>query len=124
MSGIRFFMALLACGTLSVSAVAADADSKKEEKPSIEEAKEDILVIKGGDIQTVTKGVIREGVIVIRDGKITELGTDVEIPEDATVIDASGKRLTPGFIALNVSRLGLSRTSGELSDSLDPFDRN
>ena len=118
----------------------ADAETKKEEKPApakkaepqddetkekdAEEDKEKVLVIRGGDIQTVTNGMIREGTIVIRDGKIEGMGTDVEVPEDATVIDATGKRLTPGFVALDVSRIGLSRSDGELSDSLDPFDRN
>lgn len=98
---------------------------KDEKKPSEEkEEKDDVLVIRGGDIQTVTQGMIRRGTIVIRDGKIAEMGSDVEIPDGATVIDASGKRLTPGFIALNVSRLGLSSTTGELTDSLNPFDRN
>ena len=96
-----------------------DAKDKKDEKE-----KEKVLVIQGGDIQTVTDGVIREGTLIIRDGKIDEMGSDLEIPEGAIVIDATGKRLTPGFVAMNVSRLGLARSTGELSDSLDPFDRN
>lgn len=136
------FLAALLCATpahscLSTStAYAADSDKKETDKPKTapkaDEKKEDeakdkkeaALVVKGGDIQTVTGGVIRQGVIVIRDGKIEAMGADIEIPDDATVIDATGKRLTPGFIALNVSRLGLSSTSGELADSLNPFDRN
>ncbi len=149
MTAIRnhlLFLAVLSCTAMmhccvaAPLAIAVDADKKETEKPKVAEKEDDkkkddekakadkekaaVLVVKGGDIQTVTGGVIRQGIIVIRDGKIDAMGADVEIPDGATVIDATGKRLTPGFIALNVSRLGLSSTSGELADSLNPFDRN
>lgn len=129
----HWILAALISALVFTSASACAADAEKKDDKSVSDKKDDkeekkdeekVLVIQGGDIQTVTQGVIREGVIVIRDGKIDEIGADVEIPEGATVIDAKGKRLTPGFVALNVSRLGISRSTGELSDSLNPFDRN
>ncbi|MEO1523958.1 MAG: amidohydrolase family protein [Planctomycetota bacterium] len=126
---------ILALASIPSAVLAADAETKKDEKSAaaakVDKEKKDaeakdekILVIRGGDIQTVTQGVIREGTIVIRDGKIDEIGTDIEVPDGATVIDATGKRLTPGFVALNVSRLGLARSTTSLQDSLNPFDRN
>lgn len=125
---IHFWMSVvLALTFVSAPSLVWAQDSKKdasEEKKEKESDEEKVLVIQGGDIQTVTNGVIRKGTIVIRDGKIDAMGKDVEVPEGATIIDATGKRLTPGFIALNVSRLGLSRSPSTLSDSLDPFDRN
>ena len=36
--------------------------------------------------------------IVIRDGLIESVGTDIQIPADATVVDLDGKYIYPGFI--------------------------
>lgn len=47
---------------------------------------------------TVTKGTITDGTLVIADGKIKALGTNVTIPAGATVIDCAGKRVYPGMI--------------------------
>jgi imidazolonepropionase-like amidohydrolase len=49
-------------------------------------------------IMTITQGTIEHGTILFDKGKITAIGTDVAIPEDATVIDATGKTITPGFV--------------------------
>ncbi len=57
-----------------------------------------ITVIQNGTILTVTKGTMQKGSIVIRDGKITEVGTIVKVPAGATVIDATGMYVTPGLI--------------------------
>lgn len=37
-------------------------------------------------------------VVLVSDGVITEVGTEVEVPEDATVVDAAGQTLLPGLI--------------------------
>ncbi len=58
---------------------------------------QDVTVIQNGTIHTVTKGTIR-GSIVIRDGKIAEIGEKVMTPTGARVIDASGKHVIPGII--------------------------
>jgi imidazolonepropionase-like amidohydrolase len=57
-----------------------------------------VVAIKGATVLTVTKGVIANGTVVIKDGKIAAVGRDVAIPEGATVIDAAGKFLMPGII--------------------------
>ena len=99
-----------------------DQDAEEESKTEVDES---LLAIRGGDIFTVTQGTIRDGVILIRDGKIERIGQRIEIPEDAQVIDASGMKITPGLIALSMSRVGLGSTgSSEYADALDPFDRN
>ena len=64
------------------------------------------VAIHGATIHTITQGSIEGGTIVFRDGKITALGTEVDIPGDATLIDASGKHVYPGFIQ-SISTLGL-----------------
>lgn len=57
------------------------------------------LVVRGGEIHTMEGGIIKAGVIVIREGKIIDIGKDISLPEEAGVIQAEGYILYPGFIA-------------------------
>jgi imidazolonepropionase-like amidohydrolase len=56
------------------------------------------ILIQNATVLTVTHGNIEHGSILIRDGKIAAVGTDVKAPEGATVIDASGQYVIPGII--------------------------
>lgn len=58
-------------------------------------------------IETVTRGVIERGTVVIRDGLIAAVGADVAVPADARVLDLAGKTVLPAFIDLTLS-LGLA----------------
>ncbi len=58
-------------------------------------------------IETVTKGVIERGTIVVRNGLIQAVGADVAAPADARVLDLSGRTVYPGLIDL-ISNLGLA----------------
>ncbi len=55
------------------------------------------FVIRNGTVMTVSKGTF-VGSVVIKDGKIAEVGTNVTVPPGATVIDATGHYVTPGII--------------------------
>ena len=68
---------------------------------------EDIIAIKADRVDTVTSGVIENGIIVIADGKIKAIGNDIEIPETAEVIDVPDKTIFPGLVNPS-SRIGLS----------------
>jgi imidazolonepropionase-like amidohydrolase len=57
-----------------------------------------IVAIRGGTIHTISSGVIEGGVVLIRDGKIADIGKDVSVPSGAEVIDAAGLIVTPGII--------------------------
>ena len=57
-----------------------------------------MIAIKGGTIVTVKNGTIKDGVILIQGSTIKEVGQDTAIPPSATVIDAAGCYVTPGFI--------------------------
>jgi imidazolonepropionase-like amidohydrolase len=54
--------------------------------------------LKGGTVLTVTKGTIENGTVLIRNGKITAVGSDVSIPSGVEVIDVTGKFVMPGLI--------------------------
>jgi len=57
-------------------------------------------------IETVTKGRIDKGTIVIRNGIIEAVGANVTAPGDARVVDLAGRTVYPGFIDLT-SSMGL-----------------
>ena len=54
-------------------------------------------------IETVTKGKIEKGTIVIRNGIIEAVGPNVTPPGDARVVDLGGRTVYPGFIDLTSS---------------------
>ena len=74
------------------------------------EHKTGTFALTNATIETVTNGAIENGTIVISDGKITALGTDVSIPSDATTIDCSGHSIYPGMIDSG-TQLGLLEIS-------------
>ena len=58
------------------------------------------VAIVGGTVHTLTDaGVIEHGTVLIQDSRITAVGSEVAIPGDARVIDATGKVVTPGLMA-------------------------
>jgi imidazolonepropionase-like amidohydrolase len=56
------------------------------------------VLIKNATVLTVSKGTIKNGSVLIRDGKIAEVGMNIVAPPTAIVIDATGKFLMPGII--------------------------
>ncbi len=56
------------------------------------------IVIKNATVMTASHGTIQNGVVWVHNGKITGVGTSVDAPASAVVVDASGKYLTPGII--------------------------
>ncbi len=74
--------------------------------PSVAQAQSDTWALTNARIQTVTKGVIDKGTIIVRNGLIEAVGANVTIPKDARVMDLGGKTISPGLIDLT-SALGL-----------------
>jgi imidazolonepropionase-like amidohydrolase len=57
-----------------------------------------VTAITGGRVVPVSSEPIDGGTVLIENGRITAVGADVEVPAGATVIDATGKWVVPGFI--------------------------
>ncbi len=57
-----------------------------------------LILIQNATILTVSHGTIEHGSILIKDGKIAEVGTSVKAPSGAQVIDGAGQFVIPGII--------------------------
>ncbi|MCI0601848.1 amidohydrolase family protein [bacterium] len=82
------------------------------------------IAITNAKIYTMAGPVIEKGTVLMRDGKIQEVGSNVSVPADSRVIDASGKSVFPGFIDANC-HIGLSEVTQvtatvDSSESVDP----
>jgi imidazolonepropionase-like amidohydrolase len=76
--------ALLALAPLAIATPAPDTNS--------------VILIQNAAILTVSHGTIEHGSILIKDGKIAEVGSSIKAPKDAKVIDAAGQFVMPGII--------------------------
>jgi imidazolonepropionase-like amidohydrolase len=57
-----------------------------------------VILIQNATILTVSHGTIENGSILIKDGKIAEVGPSIKAPAGAKVIDAAGQFVMPGII--------------------------
>lgn len=57
-----------------------------------------MIALTNGRLYTIEHGVVEQGTVLMDNGKIAAVGTDVIIPADAQVIDVEGRIVTPGFI--------------------------
>jgi imidazolonepropionase-like amidohydrolase len=56
------------------------------------------VLIQNGTVLTITNGVMENTDVLIENGKITEIGTDLSEPRNAKTVDATGKYVMPGII--------------------------
>jgi imidazolonepropionase-like amidohydrolase len=91
-----------------------------------------VVAIRNATILTVTKGTIPNGTVVLQNGKIAAVGTNVQIPAGAEIVDGTGKFVSPGIIdchshiandAINEGTVAVSSMVG-MQDVLDPTDPN
>ena len=68
-------------------------------------------VIRNVNIYTAAGPLIRNGAVLMRDGKIAAIGATVDAPADAIVIDGAGRYVTPGLIDTH-SHLGVYPAPG------------
>ena len=99
--------------------------------PAVPTAAPAETLIKNATILTASHGTINNGSILIRNGKIAEVGPNVKARDpSARIIDATGKYVTPGIIDChshtgvdgNVNEGSLSVTSMvRIRDVIDPY---
>jgi imidazolonepropionase-like amidohydrolase len=75
------------------------------------------IAITGGKVYPVSGPPIEGGTVLIVNGKIAAVGTNVAIPAGAQRIDATGKTVTPGFVN-SATQLGVQEVS-QVRDTRD-----
>ncbi|MDP6538727.1 MAG: amidohydrolase family protein [Planctomycetota bacterium] len=113
----------------------ADDEPEESEKAPVE-IEDYYFAVTGGDVHAAGGEVLRGATLLAKNGKITHIGYDVEIPgvdyfadmpqEDRNFVtetlDATGLRVYPGLVAISSS--GLMGASGDFADTADPFHQN
>jgi len=112
------YLAMLAALALAaLVALPAPGQEKSKEKPR---AAEKTYAIRGAAITSLAGPVIKKGNIVMRDGRIVDIGADAAIPADAEVLDADGLEAYPGmFDALDQAGL---QEIGAVAATVDTHD--
>ncbi|MBI1770369.1 MAG: amidohydrolase family protein [Bacteroidetes bacterium] len=75
-------------------------------------AKYGTFALTNATIETVTKGTLKNGIVVISNGKITAVGENVSIPQGAETIDCKGLFIYPGMID-GGTNIGLSEIGSD-----------
>jgi imidazolonepropionase-like amidohydrolase len=55
------------------------------------------MAIVGATVHPVSGELIISGTVLVRNGKIVAIGTDVQVPDDAITVEAAGKHVYPGM---------------------------
>lgn len=81
------------------------------------------IAITGGRVFPVSGAPIDNATVLIRDGRIVQVGANITVPSDAQRIDATGKWVTPGLInsatELGVQEVSLEQQTRDMSARAD-----
>jgi hypothetical protein len=113
-----------------------DKDEEEESKAIPEEDKDRYFLVENAEVHTGTGQVLRDASVLGKNGKIVEIGYNLEVPgrdyyldvpEDerdfrVQILDAKGLRVYPGLVAISSS--GLAGTSGDFRNSVNPFSQS
>jgi hypothetical protein len=96
---------VLAQGEKPTENVSSTKESKPEEAKGATKPKKPPVwvMVENGTVIPVVGPTLRSGKVLIKDGKIEAIGRDLVPPEGATRIDATGKFVCPGFVAVSSS---------------------
>ncbi len=100
-------------------APAQDEGEGDEDEEEAEDESGKVFAVVNAEIHTGTGAVLRDASLMAREGKIVAIGYELDLPDDAEVLDAQGMRVYPGLIA--VDSANLLGTSRDFADSVDPF---
>jgi imidazolonepropionase-like amidohydrolase len=79
------------------------------------------VALVGATVHPVVAPPMRNGIVVFDRGTITALGTDVQIPDGATVLNVAGKHVYPGLIdaytAIGLTEIGSVRGTRDVAET-------
>ncbi|HEX6309607.1 MAG TPA: amidohydrolase family protein [Longimicrobiales bacterium] len=77
------------------------------------------VAIRNATVLTIANGTLENATVLVRDGKIAAVGSDVTIPDGVRVIDGTGKYVMPGIIDAH-SHMAIEGGINEGSESVTP----
>lgn len=88
------------------------------------------IIVQNGTVLTITDGILEETDVLIVDGEIKKIGSDLKVPSGAKIVDATGMFVMPGIIdahshlALDAVNEGTAPVTAEVwtGDAINPFD--
>ena len=87
-----------------------------------------MIAIINARLETISDGILENGQLVMENGKIKAIGSELEIAEDAHIIDANGRTVTPGIIEahchVGIGEAGLGwegQDNNEVTDPITPW---
>ena len=89
-------------------------------------AADETLAVVGGTLVPIDGPPIEDGVLLVQGGRIAAVGAsaDVAVPEDATILDVTGKVVMPGLVDTHshISGAGAADSSGPLQPGVRVVD--
>ena len=90
MNSTRNILSTSICWLVAIAIVTMIADGRTQAQT---------VAYTNATIETIAKaGALENATMVVSDGKIIEVGTDVEIPDDARAVSMAGKTIMPGIV--------------------------
>lgn len=84
-----------------------------------------MLLIQNGKILTMTGKNYEVGSVLIDNGKIVEVGTDIKVPQGCEILNVNGAWVTPGFIEahchIGLIEEGMGFEGNDINESTDPI---
>jgi imidazolonepropionase-like amidohydrolase len=80
----------------------------------------DTILLRGATVHPVSGPDIADGSVLLRDGKIAEIGARIAVPKGARVVELKGLHIYPGMIdsatEIGLSEIGAVREMNDVSD--------
>ena len=84
-----------------------------------------MLAIKNAKLETISNGTIKNGSIVVKDGKILSLGENIDLSNCKRIIEGQGRIVTPGIIDshthLGLSESGVGQEGRDTNEGTSPL---
>ena len=93
----------------------------RERRLDLPQAINGMYVIRGATVHPVDGPEIKNGLVLISEGKIAGVGSEITIPDEAAVVDAAGMHVYPGLIdagtTLGITEIGAVGETHDYSES-------
>lgn len=98
------------------SASTSTSATSSTSSAAVEEPKDEFLAVIHGTVFTITGPVLPDATVLCKNGKIISVGREARLPQECTVIDATGRYVYPGLVAAGASGIHGSSPPEDTTD--------